>query len=210
MKNIILLAPPAAGKGTLSQKLKDEFGYVTLSTGDMLRLKASHDENLKSIMKEGKLISDEIVFEALEEQLESLNGKPFILDGFPRTINQAKMYDELLSKNNKDLGIVIYLDVDKQELLDRITTRLVCENCKRTYSTRNKSLSPKVENVCDDCNSKLIQREDDKESVFEKRYEEYLEKTHPLINYYDEKNCLTTIKESDMDIIYSKVLELLK
>lgn len=209
MKNIILIAPPAAGKGTLSGMLKDKFGYIALSTGDILREKAKNDESLKQLMQEGKLISDEIVFEALEERLQKLGDKPYILDGFPRTINQAKMYDEVLNKLNKDLGVVIYLDVDKEELANRITTRLVCQKCKRTYSTRNKELLPKKENTCDDCNSNLIQREDDKLEVFEKRYAEYLEKTSPLINYYKEKQVLTTITNSDINKIYQLVLELI-
>lgn len=209
MKNIILLAPPAAGKGTLSDMLKKEFGYVALSTGDMLREKACHDETLKALMQKGELISDEIVFEALEEKLETLGNQPYILDGFPRTIAQAQMYDDILNKLGRDLGVVIYLDVDKMELANRITTRLVCDKCKRSYSTRNKDLLPKVENTCDDCNSVLIQREDDKLEVFEKRYSEYLEKTSPLINYYEEKGKLVSITKSDIHEIYPLVLELI-
>ena len=95
MKNIILVAPPAAGKGTLSKQL-EKLGYISLSTGDMLREKSKTDEVLNEMMKKGSLISDDIVFNILEEKIVSLDDKNYILDGFPRTVNQAIMYDKLL------------------------------------------------------------------------------------------------------------------
>ena len=88
------------------------------------------------------------------------------MDGFPRTVNQAVMYDELLQNIDKELGVVIYLDIDKEELKDRVVSRIVCPNCKTSYSTREKTLAPKKENLCDKCNVELIHREDDKEEVF--------------------------------------------
>lgn len=210
MKNVILIAPPAAGKGTLAKKLVDNFGYVQLSTGDMLRERALEDPNLLEIMKTGKLIDDETVFEALKSKLNKLGDTPYILDGFPRTENQAIMYDNLLKELNKDLGVVIYLDVDKEELKDRVVTRLICPKCKASYSTRNSSLFPKEEGICDTCHVSLIQREDDKEEVFYERYNEYLTKTSPLINYYENKNLLERVTETDADVIFDKVSELVK
>ena len=210
MKNVILLAPPAAGKGTLAKKLVDSLGYVQLSTGDILRERALEDKRLSEIMKAGKLIDDQTVFEALSSKLNKLGDTPYILDGFPRTVNQAVLYDELLSKMGKELGVVIYLDVDKEELKMRVVTRLICPNCKASYSTREVSLLPKEDGLCDNCKVSLIQREDDKEEVFNSRYDEYLEKTSPLIEYYEAKNSLVRIEDTNIDIIFEKVLNLVK
>ena len=210
MKNLILIAPPAAGKGTLSKKLCDEFGYVALSTGDMLRERAEEDNGLKEMMKTGQLIDDNLVFEALQSKLNKLGQTPYILDGFPRTVNQAVMYDELLQDMNKDLGVVIYLDVDKEELKNRVITRLVCPKCKASYSTRNKDLFPKTEGICDYCNSELIQREDDSEEVFNKRYDEYLTKTSPLVEYYDARGLLKRIDGITSEETFEQAVKLIK
>lgn len=210
MKNIILIAPPAAGKGTLSNLLVNNLGYVSLSTGDMLREKAQVDKELSEKMKTGMLIDDETVFSALELKLNNLNDKPYILDGFPRTLNQAKMYDELLNKMGKDLGVVVYLNVDKDALLERVTTRLVCPKCKKSYSTVYQEMMPKNSGVCDECGVELIQREDDKEEVFIQRYNEYLEKTAPLINYYKEKGILYDFKSTDTVMTYESVIKIVK
>lgn len=210
MKNIILIAPPAAGKGTLSKMLSDRFGYVSLSTGDMLRERASEDLELKEKMKSGKLIDDDTVFEALKAKLNKLGDTPYILDGFPRTVMQAVMYDELLQELTKELGVVIYLDVDKEELKNRVVTRLICPDCKASYSTRNKDLLPKNEGVCDTCNVELIQREDDKEEVFNQRYDEYIKKTSPLIDYYESKGLLERIDEVNALDVFEKASTLIK
>lgn len=210
MKSVILIAPPAAGKGTLAKKLVDEFGYVQLSTGDMLRDLAKVDKSLNEMMMSGKLIDDNIVFKALEAKLNKLGDTPYILDGFPRTISQAVMYDELLSNMGKELGVVIYLDVDKEELKSRVVTRMICPSCKSSYSTRNESLFPKREGLCDSCDIKLIQREDDKEEVFNKRYDEYLVKTSPLIHYYESKGLLFRVDDVDANVIFDKVSSLVR
>ena len=175
MKNIILIAPPAAGKGTLAKSLSDNLGYVQLSTGDMLREQATTDETLREKMKTGALIDDATVFEALKNKLEKLGNTPYILDGFPRTVEQAKMYDELLKNMNKDLGIVIYLEVKKETLIKRVTSRVVCPKCKKPYNLMNEELLPKKAGYCDTCDVELIQRADDTEEVFEKRFKEYEE-----------------------------------
>ena len=209
MKNVILIAPPAAGKGTLAKDL-ESLGFIQLSTGDMLRELAKEDKALEEIMKTGKLIDDNTVFKALEAKLNKLGNTPYILDGFPRTVTQAKMYDELLKSMNKELGVVIYLDVDKEELKQRVITRIICPTCKASYSTRNKDLMPKTEGLCDDCKTALIQREDDSEEVFESRYEEYIEKTSPLIDYYESKNLLKRIDDKDADDVFKKASEMVK
>lgn len=210
MKNVILIAPPAAGKGTLSKLLSEKLGYVSLSTGDMLRERANEDENLKEMMKTGKLIDDETVFDALKAKLNKLGDTPYILDGFPRTVKQAVIYDGLLKDMNKDLGVVIYLDVDKEELKNRVVTRLVCPKCKASYSTRNKDLLPKEEGICDSCGIALVQRDDDKEEVFNMRYDEYLDKTSPLIDYYEAKGFLKRINETEALKVYEVASNMVK
>ena len=208
MKNIILLAPPAAGKGTVAKFLCDEHDYVSISTGDLLREEAKNNKELAAIMKDGKLVNDDTVFELLKAKLNKLGNTPYILDGFPRTVNQAVMYDELLQNIDRELGVVIYLDIDKEELKNRVVSRLVCPNCKTSYSTRDKKFFPKKENVCDNCNIELIHREDDKEEVFYDRYNEYLEKTMPLIDYYESKGLLVRIGDIDAKVVFSKVSSL--
>lgn len=205
MKNLILIAPPAAGKGTLSNMLCEKFGYISISTGDMLREKAREDEKLREALKSGLLISDEEVFEALKSKLNKLGNTPYILDGFPRTVNQAVMYDNYLKDCALEHGVVIYLDVDKEELKNRVVTRMVCPSCNISYSKRNKNLFPKNDGICDNCNSSLIQRDDDSEEVFYKRYEEFLSKTSPLVHYYESLGLLKRINGEDVYSVFEEV-----
>ena len=209
MKNIILIAPPAAGKGTLADRLKKEFDYDYISMGDILREEAKTNEVIKEKMERGILIDDSEVLLSIKNKLAKVE-KSYILDGFPRTINQAKAYDEYLLKNNKSLGVVIYLDVPKEELVKRITSRLICPNCKKTYSSIKKELLPKKEGVCDVCGSKLITRKDDTVEVFDQRYEEYQDKTKPLIDYYQEKDKLVTIKTITPEETYLEAIKVIK
>ncbi len=210
MKNIILIAPPAAGKGTISKLLSDRLGYVQLSTGDMLREKAKTDKEISDLLKTGKLLSDELVFSILEEKLDILEEQSYILDGFPRTVKQAKMYKDLLKKLNKDIGVVIYLAVPKEELELRITTRLICPECKKPYSTRNPELIPIKDGICDVCGVELYQRSDDTKEVFEERYEEYLTKTQPLLDYYEQEGIVNRVDTIKVEDTYQRVLTIIK
>ena len=136
MKNIIFLAPPAAGKGTLSEMLVEKYGYCHISTGDLLREEIKNGTEIgkqaESLMKDGKFVSDDVIIELISNRItkkDCENG--YILDGFPRTLNQALKYDELLSKLNKDLGVVIYIDIDKQLAMNRACSRITCPKCGR-------------------------------------------------------------------------------
>lgn len=210
MKNVILIAPPAAGKGTLAEMLMKRDNYISLSTGNMLKEKAKTDKELDEELKSGKLINDEVVFKCLEEKLMSIGYNPYILDGFPRTINQAIMYEDLLKKLNREIGIVIYLDVPKEELIKRITTRMICPSCKRSYSTVTKELMPQEDGICDDCEIPLIKRNDDSEETFITRYNEYLEKTSNLVHYYEGKKLLYRISAIDSEKTYEEVSKVIK
>lgn len=192
MKNIIFIAPPAAGKGTQSNMLKEKFDYAHISTGDMLREAINSGSKLgmdvKNIIDKGELVSDDIIIKLVEEKLASLNGKPFILDGFPRTLNQAKSLDNIIDDNY----VAIYLDLSEEEAVKRITGRLTC-SCGKSYNVSIDSLKPKVEGICDDCGSALIKRDDDNVDAFKVRFKTFLDNTNGLLDYYEEKNKLVRI-----------------
>ena len=192
MKNIIFIAPPAAGKGTQSNMLKEKFDYAHISTGDMLREAINSGSKLgmdvKNIIDKGELVSDDIIIKLVEEKLASLNGKPFILDGFPRTLNQAKSLDNIIDDNY----VAIYLNLSEEEAVKRITGRLTC-SCGKSYNVNIDSLKPKVEGICDDCGNALIKRDDDNVDAFKVRFKTFLDNTNSLLDYYEEKNKLVKI-----------------
>jgi len=190
MKSIILISAPAAGKGTVSATLKEEYQIPHISTGELLRA-ARNDgsERAKIIMEcqdQGKLVPFEIVMEVLKLRLQQPDcDNGYILDGFPRNVDQAKAYDEILKELNKDLGIVIVLDIDKEVAKKRINGRVSCPTCGAVYNLENQEAKPLVDNICDKCNSKLTKRNDDNASVYDERYNSYVEQTTPLIDYYN-------------------------
>lgn len=212
MKNIILIAAPAAGKGTLSELLVEKYGYIHISTGDLLREaskeKSELGEKISTMLKNGELVSDEIVFELLENKLKVVD-KPYILDGFPRTINQAYKYDELITKLNKSLGIVVVLNCDYDILKNRIVGRWLCKECGSIYNTLTGVNTPKEENICDKCGGELYKRSDDNKESFKTRYETYLEKTKPLIDFYQEKGNLHYVNSETKDIMLKEIEDLL-
>ena len=195
--NIILLAAPAAGKGTQSSLLEKEFSLNHISTGDLLRSAASNNDplgmKLQEIMKSGKLVSDDIVLEVFNNYLDNTDNMNLLLDGFPRNIYQAEKLDEILESKNSKIDYVFLLNVSKEVLADRITGRRLCKSCGNVYNVNIESLKPKVENVCDNCGNELTWRSDDNYETFEVRYNEYLEQTSPLIDYYRNKNVLFDI-----------------
>lgn len=199
MKNIIFLAPPAAGKGTLSEMLVEKYGYGHISTGDLLReeVKAGTElgKEAEGLMKAGKYVPDELIIKLIANRItkpDCENG--YILDGFPRTKVQAEKYDELLQQMGKDLGMVIFIEIDKQMAIERACSRITCPKCGKIYNKYSNEMKPKVEWICDDCGVELTQRADDNEETFIKRFDEYMEKTMPLFDYYNEKGVLKTIK----------------
>lgn len=195
MKNILFIAPPAGGKGTQSDALVENFGYIHISTGDLLRdvdKNSSLGKEINELISKGLLVSDEIVLKLLKEKLMTLKSDDaFILDGFPRNIKQAESLDELLSELNRTLDAVIELNVDYDTLLKRAIGRVTCPNCKQTYNTFFKP--PIEDGLCDNCKVELIHRSDDNEETFKTRYDTYLESTMPLIKFYKEKGILTSV-----------------
>lgn len=198
MKNIIFIAPPAAGKGTISNYLVKNYGYTHLSTGDMLRDEVASGsplgQEIDSFISKGMLVSDELIISLVKSKLKGeLLGKLFILDGFPRTLNQALKLDEMLISNQVTNNVVITLDVNLEEATKRAVGRIICPSCGRSYNSYYKSESPLNEGICDDCGELLEKRSDDTEETFKIRYQTYVDNTSPIIDYYKEKGLLQTI-----------------
>lgn len=210
MKNIILIAPPAGGKGTVSKSLCEEYGYVHISTGDILRDMAKVDSELgreiASLLQKGELIPDEIVYEAVEKRLSmpDLNSG-YILDGFPRNLEQAIKYDEILKKINRELGVVIELKTAKEILEKRITGRYICDECGETHNILTGVNPPKVEGLCNACGGHLHQRADDNYESFQHRYQTYLDKTYPLVGYYQSKGVFYSVESYDPRVTFEEI-----
>ncbi len=195
--NIILLAPPAAGKGTQSELLEKEYNLNHISTGDLLRNTSQEDtdlgRNIKNIMESGKLVTDDIVIEVFKNYLNKCDNMNLLLDGFPRNTYQASMLDKILEEKESKIDYTILLEVPKDILANRIIGRRLCKSCGRVYNVNIEALKPNIEDVCDNCGSVLTARKDDNKETFEIRYNEYLEQTSPLIEYYKNKNVLYTV-----------------
>ena len=201
MKNIIFLAVQGAGKGTFAKKLKEKYGYAHISTGDILRERASVGDELgnkiKNLIDNGIFVPNDIIYEAIEYRItqpDCENG--YILDGFPRNLEQAEGYDKLLEKLNKDLGVVINITIDKELLKERIIGRRICRDCGEIYNVYNPEFQPKVEGVCDKCGGEIYQRADDNEESMNTRINTYFEVTAPVIEYYNKKGVLNTVDSS--------------
>lgn len=211
MKNIILIAPPGAGKGTAAKQLVDNLNMVHISVGDLLREEVKSGSLLgKSLsikMQTGKLVEDELIFEIMRKRFaepDTKNG--IILDGFPRNTNQAIELDKMDTK----IDSVIYMTVPREVLEDRIVGRIVCPDCGMGYNTNSKEMMPKVENTCDKCGATLIKRKDDTKEIFDSRYDTYMEETYPVLEYYKNKGILYEIDSTNKDETYNKILEILE
>lgn len=212
---IVLLGAPGAGKGTIAKLLTDYDGSVQISTGDILRgaVKAQTELGKKAqgYMERGELVPDDLIMEIMEARLKEPDcEKGFILDGFPRTIPQAEALKKLLAKLNLKLDKVINLDVPKDVILDRLTTRRTCSNpdCQEIYNIKSKPPTP--DGKCLKCGSPVIQRADETVEAITKRLETYNEKTAPLIDYYKKEGLLETISSLSSEEIVEKIKKAIK
>lgn len=206
---LILLGAPGVGKGTQANKLTEKYNIPKISTGDMLRDAIKNGTELglkaKSFMDAGQLVPDDVVIGIVEERLKGKDcNEGWILDGFPRTLQQAYSLDSMLQRINTPIGFVLNLEVEEGEVVKRLSGRRSCEVCQNTYHI---FLSPsKTEGVCDKCGGRLIQRNDDREDTIRERLRVYREKTEPLVTYYSEKGLLKKIDASyDIDVVFDNI-----
>ena len=196
---IILMGPPGAGKGTQAEKLVELYQIPHISTGDIFRKAQKEGTELglkaKSYMDQGQLVPDEVTVGIVKERLAEDDCKGgFLLDGFPRTVQQADALDGILVELGMALDRVVNIEVDKAFLVDRLTGRRVCRSCGATFHVTNKA--PKVEGVCDKCGGELYQRNDDKVETVSNRLDVYAAQTAPLIEYYQSKGIMSSIDGS--------------
>ncbi len=201
---LILLGAPGSGKGTISEKLAQDFDYFHLSTGEVLRDEIKKGTKLgqeaQTYMNKGNLVPDEVVIKIVKQI--TLGKKDFILDGFPRTVAQAEAINDL------KINLVINLELSEKEVIERISGRLTCEKCGQIFHT--KYIIPKKPGICDVCGGRLIQRDDQKPAVVKERFKVYLEKTQPLIDYYHKKKLLKDVDASRKpDEVYETVKKIL-
>ena len=215
MKNIMFIAPPAAGKGTQAEIITAKYNIPHISTGDILREIAKEDSEIGNYVAEtmasGKLVKDEITYQLIEERLsrdDCKNG--FIIDGFPRNLDQAIEYDKILAKLGYDIGNVFLLNIETKTLEKRITGRRVCEDCNAIYNINDIAKAPKSESVCDKCGGKLYQRKDDNLESFQTRFAMYQEKTEPIIEHYRKQNVLHEINSNcEFDEVFKQIDEII-
>src|SRR5262245_18042337 len=195
--DLLHFGPPGAGKGTQAKRLVEELGYMQLATGDMMRAERSSGSELEKkfdeFMSKGLLVPDELVFELLEKGLADPAAKEgVIFDGFPRTIPQAKVLDEVLTRHGRSIHKVVSMEVPLSDILDRVGGRRVCQSCGQVYHVRYNP--PPSDGRCGACGgSSVIQRKDDAEDVVTKRYEEYKTKTEPMLGYYQAKGLVASV-----------------
>ncbi len=181
---VILLGMPGSGKGTQSKRLADKYGFQHLATGDIFRgeiaQKTSIGIKAQDYLKNGKLVPDSIVIEMVAGKIET--GGKYLLDGFPRTIEQAQGLAEMLKRVGSSVDLVVFLTLPKEEAIRRMASRRTCTNCGEVYNTISRPT--KTEGVCDKCSAQVVQREDDSEATAAKRLMVFEDLTHPLVAYY--------------------------
>jgi adenylate kinase len=205
---IILLGPPGAGKGTIAKALMQHDGSVQISTGDILRAAVAAGTELgkqaEAAMKAGDLVTDELIMGIMEERLQEEDcAQGYLLDGFPRTIPQAEALKALLAKLGEKLNCALELDIPREVIIDRLTTRRTCTNCGAIYNIKSKP--PRVEGVCDVCGSKIVQRDDETEEAIENRLQVYKEQTAPLVDFYRDDGLLVSVTASDLELVMEAI-----
>lgn len=209
---LILLGAPGAGKGTIAKLLSAIDGSVQVSTGDILRGAVDAGSELgkqaQDYMNRGELVADDLIMAMMEQRLQQPDcEKGFLLDGFPRTIPQAETLRRLLDKLGIALDMAVNLDVPREALLERLTTRRTCENpdCQEIYNIKSKP--PAREGICDKCGSAVVQRADETGQAISHRLETYAEKTAPLIGFYQKEGLLVPVKGTSSDAVVKAVTD---
>jgi adenylate kinase len=196
---IILIGGPGAGKGTQSEILEEQLQMVHVSSGDLLRDNVKRGTELgkaaDKYMSDGKLVPDGLVIEMIEERLQVPDTeRGVLLDGFPRTEPQARALDDALDLKGRAVNMVLYINVDDETMVDRISGRLMCRRCGHIF--HEKFMPPKVPGVCDECGSELYQREDDTRETALKRVTSFHQQTKPIVEYYRSRGVLCEVDGS--------------
>lgn len=197
--NLVLLGAPGSGKGTMAETLVKQLQVVHIATGDIFRSNIKNNTELgkeaKSYIDQGKLVPDSVTINMVKDRLSQPDvGNGFMLDGFPRTIEQANALADILKELNYKLDLVLAVDVPEQLIVERLSGRRVCLDCGASYHIVAKA--PKQENVCDNCNGEVVQRDDDKSETVIKRLETYEAQTKPLLAYYEQQGIVRTLDNS--------------
>ncbi len=214
LRNIILMGPPGAGKGTLAKQLKKAFNLTHISTGDMFRenIKAGTKLGLlaKSYIDDGHLVPDEVTIDMLKDRLSQDDcAKGFLLDGFPRTLPQAEALEKLSKEIARPIEVVVNLDCSNEELIRRISGRRVCRNCGAPYHIL--SMRSKVDGICDLCGGPLYQRADDNEEALKVRLDHYVRDTKPLLDFYAQRGLLKNFDSlTESHELFNQVSEFLQ
>jgi len=209
MVKIVFMGPPGAGKGTQAEKIVETYQIPHISTGDMFR-KAIKDQTelgteAKRYLDQGALVPDQITIGIVKERLTESDCKQgFLLDGFPRTVEQANALDEILDSLDLKIDYVINIDVDLNILKERLTGRRICRSCGATYHTIFNS--PTIEGVCDKCGGELYQRKDDNDETVSSRLDVYLKQTKPLLDYYSLTGNLVNINgQQSIELVFAEI-----
>lgn len=205
---LILLGAPGAGKGTVAKLLTQLDGSVQISTGDILRAAVAAGTELgkkaEAAMKAGDLVSDDLIMGIMSERLKQDDCKNgYLLDGFPRTIPQAEALTKMLADMGEKLDAVVNIDVPRDVILDRLTTRRTCTKCNAIYNV--KSNPPKVEGVCDKCGGPVVQRDDETEQAISNRLDVYNQKTAPLASFYEKAGMLMTVTATSSETVIAAI-----
>ncbi len=206
-----MLGPPGSGKGTQAARVAGELDMAHISTGDLLReaVKAGSELGKKAegYMKKGALVPDEVMLGLIEEELSGLDGRGWLLDGFPRTLGQAEDLSRMLEKLDEKIDKTILIDVEPEVIVRRLTSRRVCPSCNAVYNVE--SNPPRNEGRCDECGTELVQRPDDEEATVRRRLEVYEEQTAPLIDYYQD-DLVKVRGAGDIEEIKAEIIRALK
>lgn len=206
---IILLGPPGAGKGTIAKALMEYDGSVQISTGDILRAAVAAGTELgkqaEAAMKAGNLVTDDLIMGIMEERLQQPDCQQgYLLDGFPRTLPQAEALKALLDRLGHRLDCALELDIPREVIIDRLTTRRTCSNCGAIYNVKTKP--PAVDGVCDVCGgTDIVQRDDETEEAIENRLEVYNRETAPLVEFYRAEGLLVSVPSSDYEPVMAAI-----
>ncbi|WP_235069509.1 adenylate kinase [Turicibacter sp. TJ11] len=210
---IVFMGPPGAGKGTQAEKIIEKYQIPHISTGDMFR-KAIKDQTelgmeAKRYMDQGALVPDHVTIGIVKDRLSESDCKSgFLLDGFPRTVDQAKALDEILTSLDSKIDYVINIDVDLDILKERLTGRRICRSCGATYHMVFNP--PAVAGVCDKCGGELYQRKDDNEETVGNRLDVYVSQTKPLLDYYSLAGNLVNINgQQSIDLVFAEIQDVL-